>query len=117
MNKILKLAFALFVCIFLVEISSVSNKYVNKPLVTLDVNNITNPQIKKLVRKIDNYYALFLLKFSKQQKKHLDQTDSKYQELPEECKTLMKECKPLHKIEENRKKKQEITFDTWKNTK
>ena len=84
MNKILKLAFALFVCIFLVEISSVSNKYVNKPLVTLDVNNITNPQIKKLVRKIDNYYALFLLKFSKQQKKHLDQTDSKYQELPEE---------------------------------
>ena len=84
MNKILKLAFALFVCIFLVEISSVSNKYVNRPLVTLDVNNITNPQIKKLVRKIDNYYALFLLKFSKQQKKHLDQTDSKYQELPEE---------------------------------
>ena len=40
-----------------------------------------------------------------------------YQELPQECKTLMKECKPLHKIEENRKKKQEITFDTWKNTK
>ena len=84
MNKILKLAFALFVCIFLVEISSVSNKYVNKPFVTLDVNNITNPQIKKLVRKIDNYYALFLLKFSKQQKKHLDHTDSKYQELPKE---------------------------------
>ena len=39
-----------------------------------------------------------------------------YQELPEECKTLMKECNPLNEIEENRKKKQEITFETWKNT-
>ena len=40
-----------------------------------------------------------------------------YQELPEECRTLMKECKPLSEIEENRKEKQKITFDTWKNTK
>ena len=39
-----------------------------------------------------------------------------YQELPEECKTLMKECEPLDYIEENRKEKQQITFDTWKNT-
>ena len=37
-----------------------------------------------------------------------------YQELPEECKTLMKECKPLSEIEKDRKKKQDITFDTWK---
>ncbi len=40
-----------------------------------------------------------------------------YQELPEECKTLMKECSPLSEREENRKEKQRITFDTWKNTK
>jgi phenylacetic acid degradation protein len=40
-----------------------------------------------------------------------------YQELPEECKTLMKECCPLSAIEENRKEKQKTTFDTWKNTK
>ena len=40
-----------------------------------------------------------------------------YQELPEECKTLMKECEPLDKIEEKRKEKQKTTFDTWKNTK
>ena len=39
-----------------------------------------------------------------------------YQELPKECKTLMKECEPLSEIEENRKEKQKITFDTWKNT-
>ena len=40
-----------------------------------------------------------------------------YQELPNECKTLMKECSPLSKIEENRKEKQKITFDTWGKTK
>ena len=37
-----------------------------------------------------------------------------YQELPEECKTLMKECTPLTEIEENRKEKQKIIFETWK---
>ena len=40
-----------------------------------------------------------------------------YQELPEECRTLMKECSPLPEIEKNRKEKQKITFDTWKKTK
>ena len=39
-----------------------------------------------------------------------------YQQLPKECAELMKECKPLTEIEENRKEKQEITFDTWKQT-
>ena len=87
MSKILKLVFILFilfVCVVLAEITSVSNKYVNKPFITLDVNNITNPQIKKLVRRIDNYYSLFLLKVSNEHKKHLDQADPKYNELPEE---------------------------------
>ncbi len=37
-----------------------------------------------------------------------------YQELPEECKTLMRECEPLDKIEENRKVKQNTIFETWK---
>ena len=40
-----------------------------------------------------------------------------YQELPKECAELMKECIPLSEIEENRKEKQKITFDTWKKTK
>ena len=40
-----------------------------------------------------------------------------YQELPEECKTLMKECEPLSEIEIDRKEKQNITFNTWKKTK
>lgn len=40
-----------------------------------------------------------------------------YQELPKECKELMNQCEPLTEIEENRKEKQKITFDTWKKTK
>ena len=38
-----------------------------------------------------------------------------YHKLPQECKTIMKECKPLTKIENNRKK-QEVSFETWKKT-
>ena len=40
-----------------------------------------------------------------------------YQQLPKECAELMKECTSLSEIEENRKEKQEITFNTWKKTK
>ena len=40
-----------------------------------------------------------------------------YQNLPKECKNLMRECQPLKKIEENRKEKQKTIFDTWKKTK
>ena len=39
-----------------------------------------------------------------------------YQQLPNECKQLMKKCTPLTEIEENRKEKQELIFNTWKRT-
>ena len=40
-----------------------------------------------------------------------------YQDLTNECYTLMKECKPLKEIEKNRKEKQKNIFKTWKKTK
>ena len=40
-----------------------------------------------------------------------------YQDLPNECYTLMKECEPLLDIEKNRKEKQKNIFKTWKKTK
>ena len=40
-----------------------------------------------------------------------------YQNLPKECRELMKECDPLVELEKNRKEKQKITFQTWKKTK
>ena len=39
-----------------------------------------------------------------------------YQNLPKECRELMKECNPLLELEKNRKEKQKITFETWKKT-
>ena len=39
-----------------------------------------------------------------------------YQNLPKECRELMKECNPLSKLEKNRKEKQKTTFETWKKT-
>lgn len=40
-----------------------------------------------------------------------------YQDLPNECYTLMKVCEPLKEIEKNRKEKQKNIFKTWKKTK
>jgi phenylacetic acid degradation protein len=40
-----------------------------------------------------------------------------YQDLHNECNTLMKECEPLKEIEKNRKEKQKNIFKTWKKTK
>ena len=40
-----------------------------------------------------------------------------YQDLPNECYTLMKECEPLKEIEKNIKEKQKNIFKTWKKTK
>ena len=40
-----------------------------------------------------------------------------YQKLPHECRNLMKECEPFSEIEENRKEKQKIIFETWKKSK
>ena len=62
---------------------SVSTKYVNRSTFNFDVNNVRNPQIKKLTRKADNLYAFLLLKFSKKHKEHLNQEDKKFEKLPE----------------------------------
>ena len=62
---------------------SISTKYINRSIITFDINNVRNPQIKKLTRKIDNLYAVFLLNFSKNQKKHLNQIDVNFESLPE----------------------------------
>ena len=86
MKKIIKLIFVLFLLFIsftIVEMASISTKYVNRSLITFDINNIRNPQIKKISRVLDNLYSLFLLKISPGQKKHLDQTDDKFSDLPE----------------------------------
>ena len=58
-------------------------KYVNRSTFSIDVNNVRIPVIKKLVRKIDNFYAFSLLKLSKKHQEHLNQRDKKFEELPD----------------------------------
>jgi len=82
--KLIFLLILLFIFIPVIEMVSISTKYINRALITLDINNVRNPQIKKLVRTIDNLYTLALLKISNEQKNHLDQTDLKYKKLPNE---------------------------------
>ena len=59
-KKILKLLFLLlfiFIVLVFVEMTSISSKYLNRSLVSVDLNNIRNPQIKKVIRKLDNIYS------------------------------------------------------------
>ena len=75
MKKIVKLICILFLLFFsfiLIELISVSTKYVNRSTISFDINNIRNPQIKKITRKADNFYAFLLLKLSKKHKEHLN---------------------------------------------
>ena len=86
-KKILKYILVLILLIStftLFEITSVSNKYINRPLITFDINNTRNPQIKKILRFMDNIYSFALLNLSKEHKNYLNQKDLSYLELPEE---------------------------------
>ncbi len=82
--KILFLLILLFISFIFIEMLSVSFKYVNKPFVTFDINNIRNPQIKKITRTIDNIYSVILLKVSDQHKNYLDQRDDNFDQLPQQ---------------------------------
>lgn len=72
----------LFLLIF-IEMVSISSKYQNRPFFSMDINNIRNPQIKKITRASDNFYTYLLLKFSKKHQKHLIQDDENFKEIPE----------------------------------
>ena len=64
MKKIVKLICILFLLFFsfiLIEMISVSTKYVNRSTISFDINNIRNPQIKKITRKADNFYAIICI--------------------------------------------------------
>ena len=112
MKKIIKLISIVFLLIFslvLIEMISISTKYVNKSNVSFSVNNVRNPQIKKLVRTLDNLYAFSLVKLSKKHKEHFDQGDKKFDSLPE-YKTILAKKNNFTLTEINKKN----VFDEWK---
>ena len=48
--------------------TSISTKYVNKSTISFEINNIRNPQLKKLARFLDNVYSklYFFLRSTKE---------------------------------------------------
>jgi quinoprotein glucose dehydrogenase len=86
-HKLKKYLLYIFIIIFTFTIYELTNfnfHYVNKPLITIDINNIRNPQIKKLVRFADNYFSYYYFKFSKKKKEEFYNTNEKnLKQLPE----------------------------------
>ena len=49
---------SLFIVLFVIyELTSIDTKYINKNSIIIDINNVRNPQVKKLVRFLDNYFG------------------------------------------------------------
>ena len=88
MKLFFKIVFYLFLLLFVIiiyELTSIDNKYVNRSTLTIDVNNVRNPQIKKIVRKADLYLGSIYFNLSKKkQKEFFTQDLKKYNNLPEE---------------------------------
>ena len=66
--KIIILLLAIIISYIFYEMTSISSKIVNRDLITISLNNIRNPQIKKIMRYLDNHYASLLFFTSKNAK-------------------------------------------------
>ena len=86
-NKILSsivLLFLIILTLSIIDMTSISTKYINKSTITFEVNNVRNPQLKKLVRFLDNAYSQIYFSLSKDQKKNFLINKEEYQKLPNE---------------------------------
>ena len=70
--------------IFIVyELVSYDSSYVNKSAFSIDANNVRNPQVKKIVRTIDNLFGKFYFNLSKnKQNEFFDNQINLYNSLP-----------------------------------
>ena len=60
-------------------------KYVNRSTISIDINNARNPQVKKILRTIDNYIGSIYFKLSKKKQQEFYFKDiDEYQNLPDE---------------------------------
>jgi quinoprotein glucose dehydrogenase len=88
MNKIFKFFYYIFFVIIvftLYEVTSIDNRYINRSTITVDINNIRNPQIKRIVRKLDLYLGKLYFNLSKKKQNEFNNQDLElYSSLPEE---------------------------------
>ena len=85
-NKFLSAIFIfliLITSISLLEMISIGPKYLNQPTVTFNVNNVRNPQIKKIVRFLDSIYGKIYFSLSTKQNKKFEVNESFYNTLPD----------------------------------
>ncbi len=82
---ITKYLILVIILIIIYDLTSVDFKYVNRNAITIDVNNVKNPQIKKVVRKVDLYLGELYFNLSKKkQVEFYSQDIEKYNSLPDE---------------------------------
>ena len=79
--KLLQVFILIMLSIILYEVTEISDKTINRNYVSFDLNNIRNPQIKRLMRYLDNFYASILLSIKKDERLHLINNDNR-NELP-----------------------------------
>ena len=68
----------LVVSFILYELISIDGSYLNRSTITLDVNNVRNPQVKKIVRGTDNLLAYFYFSISKKKQREFYEVDRDY---------------------------------------
>lgn len=86
-NKIVSSILILFSVVFiflLIDMTSISTKYINKSIISFEINNVRNPQLKKLARFLDNVYSKIYFFLNDQQKKDFSVNVKEYQDLPNE---------------------------------
>ena len=84
-NKFLSTIFIfLFVItsISLIDMISIEPKYLNQPTITFKINNVRNPQIKKVVRFLDSIYGKIYFNLSKKSDKNFIINKNFYDDLP-----------------------------------
>ncbi len=83
--KILSYLLILIIIFTAYELTTIDTKYINKPKFTIDINNVRNPQIKKMVRKIDDIFGRLYFSLSKSKQKEFYEVDLEYyKSLPNE---------------------------------
>ena len=83
-TSIIVIFLSIILFFLLIDMTSISTKYVNKSNITFEVNNIRNPQLKKLARFLDNAYSKLYFFLSNEQKENFSIDMKNYQGLPDE---------------------------------
>ena len=76
----------LLISLFIVyEVTSIDFKYINKDAISVDLNNVRNPQVKRLLRKADLYFGELYFNLSKKkQSEFYSQELEKYENSPDQ---------------------------------